>query len=161
VRETILYDGIFYLRVDDEDTWVAEAVPELGFAGPTVNLLFQSRINDLGDVTVINLGPVIINGVTTTQYQYRPAGGSGTLVYDVFVTADGLVLKDEFSLREIDDGSVTVIIADVWTYRSFDVIIIVTPPPPELVIRIDVDDGDDDDDDDDDGDDDDDDDDDD
>lgn len=134
VRETVVYDDVVYIRDNEETIWSAFANQ---FFNPNLSLnegLFIITANFESVVT--RLGAVTVNGVATTQYQFwsldESLNGSGQFVYDIFVSADNFVIKDQISVRSSAEPDADEI-ASIWTYSSFNAPITVSRPPADRV----------------------------
>lgn len=137
VIEFVDYDGKSYSRVNDEQTWIVTDIQNYDPSLTLNTLLFGSYIAPR-ETVITNIGSTAVNGMATTQYQFwstnaelNTASG-GQYVYDVFVSAQNYVLKDQESLRgmlPMGEGELD----NVWTYSNFNGAISVSPPPPASV----------------------------
>lgn len=137
VREYVYYDGIFYSRVGDERTWDAQSDPTYD-ASITLNQRLFGGYLFPGNAAVTTIGRTSVGSLPATQYQFwsldpelNEASG-GQFVYDVFVSDQGFVLKDQASSRgsfPMGEGE----LAGIWAYKDFNSPITVTPPPAESV----------------------------
>jgi len=136
VVEFVYYDGTRYERVDGAATWRATADAQFD---PDMTLdaaLFRVAY----DATLTRIGPAEVDGRPTLQYQYwmhvptlnEPIDGQA--VYDLFVAADGYVVKSQFSSRGSIAGLGRGELAEVWAYSDFNTPIVVAPPPADLVV---------------------------
>lgn len=129
VVENVLYDGVLYSRKNAEARWIARSV---GNHDPSLTLdegLFGVRF----PAVVTNLGAVQVGGVSTTQYQYWVTDLTvreqvqGQLVYDFFVTGDGLVVKDQTSIRRVNG------LTRIRSFSRHNTAIVVSAPPADQV----------------------------
>jgi hypothetical protein len=141
VIEVVTYDGTLYLRMNAETTWLAVPDDRYHPAWALNDQLFLH--NGHGDPTdhktvLTKLDAVDIDGTATTHYQYWFRDGAvndangGQATYDLFVAADGRVLKDQFNARgahSIGTGE----LSDIATYYDFNAPIKVGPPPADQV----------------------------
>lgn len=137
VREYVYYDGIFYSRVGDERTWEAQTDPSYD-ASITLNQRLFSGYLFPGNAAVTTIGRTTVGILPATQYQFwsldpdlNKASG-GQFVYDVFISDQGFVLKDQSSSRgsfPMGEGE----LAGIVTYKDFNSPIVVAPPPAESV----------------------------
>jgi hypothetical protein len=139
--EFVAYDGAFYVRMNADTTWVSFPDDRYHPAWALNDQLFLH--NGHGDPTdhktvLTKLDTVDVDGTATTHYQYWFRDGAvnnangGQAVYDLFVAADGRVLKDQFNARgthSIGKGE----IADIATYYDFNSPIMVGPPQADRV----------------------------
>ncbi len=137
VSEYVYYDGIAYSRLNDETVWLSAADPNYDPNNTLINIHF-SGYTDPWDAVVTNVGRVDVGGTPATQYQFWSLDtelneeSGGQYVYDVFVSDEGFVLKDQVSNRgnfPMGEGE----LAFIWTYRDFNTAISVAPPPAESV----------------------------
>ena len=137
VREFIFYDDTYYERSGDETTWSATRIEGYDSSFTVNDLLFGSYLYP-SNVVITNLGEAQVGGTVATQYQFwstdsalNEASG-GQVVYDVFVSAEGFVLKDQVSQRgsfPMGDGELN----SIWTYSNFNQPLMVYAPPPSSV----------------------------
>lgn len=135
VREVVRYDGTAYIRDNEETTWTT--LPDENFI-PDLTLnegLFAVNY----DAVLSRLDPIEVNGVPTTQYQYWSLDEAlndtvgGQLVYDLFISDEGRVLKDQLSARGSSAGLGDGELANIWLYSDFDAPITVSPPAADQV----------------------------
>lgn len=137
VTEEIRSGGKYYRRINDEPTWT---VSEDVFYDPSITSIVARSFPDYlapRDVVISNLGRSLVNGVAATHFQFwstnkelNTASG-GQFVYDVFVSDDHHVLKDQYSSRgELPMGKGTLEIVYVETYNRA---VNVGPPPADRV----------------------------
>ena len=137
VIEFVDYDGKSYSRVNDEQTWTATDIENYDPNLTLNTLLFGSYIAPR-ETTITDIGATAVNGTAVTQYQFWStnaelnAASGGQYVYDVFVSAQKYVLKDQESLRgsfSLGTGEID----NIWTYSNFNAEFSVSPPPAESV----------------------------
>lgn len=132
VTEFVNYDGTQYVRVGDETTWTSTPIQNYD---PNVTLI-ESVSFPFADITGIlsQIGPVTVGTIPTTQYQYwvtdsewNTASG-GQMVYDLFLSNDGSMIKDQASGRGTIANLGTGELQAIWGYGDFNVPITVSPP---------------------------------
>lgn len=135
VREVVRYDGTAYIRDNDETVWTA--LPDEQYA-PDV-MLNDALYSVNFAATLSQIGTVDINGIPTIQYQYWSLDealnelAGGQVVYDLFISAENRVIKDQISARGTILGLGDGELSSIWLYSDFDTAITVSPPPAELV----------------------------
>ena len=137
VSEYIIYDDTYYQRIDAATTWSATKLEGYDPSFTINDLLYGSYLYPRNAV-ITNLGEAQVGGTAATQYQFwstdsalNEASG-GQNVYDVFVSAEGFVLKDQVSQRgsfPMGDGELN----SIWTYSNFNQPLMVYAPPPSSV----------------------------
>ncbi len=129
VDEVVLYDTKFYQRKNDETTWTVSPNP---IYSPNATLRDLYTVGF--DAALTQIGPVDVDGVGTTQFQYWSLdsalnkGAGGQAVYDLFITADGRVRKAQLSYRgtlSLGKGE----LQGIYVYHDFNAPITVGPPP--------------------------------
>lgn len=137
VTEFVYYDGMGYFRTGDERTWASAVDPEYDPSLTLNQILFAGYIAP-ENTAITTIGQSSVGGTSATQYQFWSldpdlnAASGGQYVYDVFVSAQGFVLKDQVSQRgsfPMGNGELALI----WTYKDFNGPIAVSPPPSESV----------------------------
>jgi hypothetical protein len=143
VFEVVVFDETEYVRVNEETTWMS--YPNEGY-DPDARLeeeLFLNYISEAvgDDYTLTTVGRIDVEGTPTTQYQFysldeslRAQFGGGELVYDLFISDDGRVIKESNTVRggstassgSIDGGYLGV-------YYDHNTPISVAPPPADQV----------------------------
>ncbi|NJO04996.1 MAG: hypothetical protein HC876_05400 [Chloroflexaceae bacterium] len=129
ITEVVLYDGVFYERINDDTIWYA--FNDTIFDEPALENLFQLQIERFALSEQRVVGPVTIDGQATTHIQFGTE--QQRFYYDLFITEDGYVLKDQFTtIRTIGDE----VIEDVAiaTYSAFNSDIVIGPPPADQVV---------------------------
>lgn len=133
VVENVLYDGVFYSRINGETTWNAASSEGYHNANSTLNEgLFGIPFNGV----ITNLGAVTVNGVATTHYQYwstdkayNQSLGGVQPVFDHFVAANGLMIQDQGQLRSSNT------LTRIRGFSQHNTQIVVSPPPANQVIQ--------------------------
>ncbi len=131
VREFVFYDGTIYQRFDQDTTWFTSPDPAYNPNMPLSEGLFGVNFA----ATLAMVGPTDVNGVAAMQYQYWASDAAynqangGQVVYDLFMTADGLVLKDQFNRRGSFAGLGSGELSEIYVYSQFNADITVSPPP--------------------------------
>jgi hypothetical protein len=138
VREFVYYEGTSYTRLNDETTWTAEADPEFDpNASSSINEAFFTWSPE---AVLTRIGSATISDKQTTHYQYWTTDKAynkehhGTVVYDQFVSGDGLVLHDEVNHYGDFPGLGAGRLSTIWTYTDHNSSAIgIAPPPANLV----------------------------
>jgi hypothetical protein len=143
--EYVFYEGVYYERVDQETTW--RAYPEADYdPNKTINQLIFTWVTPgtelyEQDHSVSNLGGEEVRGVATTHYQlwsqdaaYNAAEG-GQYVYDIWVTPEGMPMKDQISVMDLTvEGIGTGRLENTWVYDAHNTPMTVSRPPAEQVM---------------------------
>lgn len=134
VKEFIYYDGMIYTRLNAEATWRSEADPEYD---PNATVSINDAVFSWPfEAVLTHLGPATIGGREATHYQYWTTDKTyneehhGTVVYDQFVSADGLVLHDQLNHYGDFPGLGVGQLSAIWTYTDHNSNAIGIAPPP-------------------------------
>lgn len=143
--EYIFYEGIYYERVGQETTW--RTYPEADYdPSKTINQLIFAWVTPgtelyERDHSTTNLGSEEVRGVATTHYQlwvqdaaYNAAEG-GQYVYDIWVTPEGVPMKDQISVMDLTvEGIGTGRLENTWVYDAHNTPMTVSRPPAAQVM---------------------------
>jgi hypothetical protein len=133
VLEKVYYDGALFTRVNQDTIWTASADQYYNPARSLTEGLFGVYFN----AVVSLIGPADVNGIPTTHYQFWSvdeaynAMQGGQVVFDIFLSPDNLVVKDQMNIRAngIEAGG----LVEIWTYTDFNTDIRIATPPAEQV----------------------------
>jgi hypothetical protein len=138
VKEFVYYDGMIYTRLNADPTWTSTADSEYD---PSASVGIAEAFFTWGPEAVLTrIGPATIGGKETTHYQYWTTDKTyneehhGTVVYDQFVSAEGLVLQDQVNHYGDFPGLGAGKLSAIWTYADHNSAAIgIAPPPADLV----------------------------
>jgi hypothetical protein len=139
VKEFLYYDGMIYTRLNADTTWTSEADPEYD---PGASVGITEAFFTWGPAaTLTQIGSATIAGKATTHYQYWATDKAfnqehhGTVVYDQFVSADGLVLHDQANHYGDFSGLGAGQLSAIWTYTDHNSSAISIAPPPANLVK--------------------------
>lgn len=130
VVEFVLFDGQRYERVNDQTSWTS--TPDEGFAADVP--LQEALFSIAEDTRITTIGPGEVAGVATMQYQAwvtdasANAAAGGQVVYDMFISADGLVRQSQVSVRGAVPGMGDGALTELRSYSDFNTPITIAPP---------------------------------
>lgn len=137
VTEFIEYDGTSYTRINAETTWTSKPIEDYDPTVSVIDLLSFPFASVPGVLSQV--GSTTVGATPATQYQYwvtdsewNSASG-GQFVYDIFISSDGRMVKDQGSYRgtlpQLGTGELQLI----FGYSDYNAPITVSPPPASQV----------------------------
>lgn len=130
VVEFVLFDGMRYERINDQQIWTA--APDADFAPElTLNEAFFSIIEP---AIITRLGSVTIDGTPTDHYQFwvtdelRNELAGGQLIYDQFISPAGYVLRSTITVRGLIPGLGEGELVELRSFTGINEPVIITPP---------------------------------
>lgn len=133
VLDDIIYDDVAYSRVDNETTW--KATPMRGFVCDLDCWLGSYAAS----YTVSELPRTVVNGVPVRHIQFWStdeklnADSGGQYIDDYFISDDGYVIANGFTLRGNVPGWGKGEMGFLWVSSHFNSAITVGRPDPSLV----------------------------